>query len=48
MEAGCRFESGSVGRYEKRPPEDSGGRTLLSVKQVSRIQHVRLHYMGGG
>jgi len=48
MEGGCRFESGSVGRYEKRPPEDSGGRTLLSVTQVSRIQRVPRHYMGGG
>ncbi len=37
MEVGCRSESGSVGRYEKRPPENSGGRTLLSVTQVSRL-----------
>ena len=39
---------GAVGGDEKRPPEKSGGRTLLSVTQVSRFQHVRLHYMGGG
>ena len=48
MEVGYRSKNGSVGRYEKRPPEKSGGRTLLSVTQVSRFQHVRLHYTGGG
>ena len=37
MEAGCRSKSGSMGRYKKRPPEKSGGRTLLSVTQVSRL-----------
>src|SRR5215213_813223 len=48
MEVGYRSKNGSVERYEKRPPEKSGGRTLLSVTQVSRFQHVRLHYTGGG
>ena len=27
---------------KKRPPVKSGGRTLLSITQVSRFQHVRL------
>src|SRR5215217_6371860 len=48
MEVGYRSKNGSVERYEKRPPEKSGGRTLLSITQVSRFQHVRLHYTGGG